>query len=186
MTLNAFAASNAYNPTFPVVALQVVESTVPALQPPLVYAIVEGIANSTSFSNPSFVTFPQEEIALGRDITVDGLFLSLWADVSEDVTVNFYITILQNVTTTPGAPAVYESVRVLYATLILTPIQFNTLDGDPIEMQLFSTAHGAGAITGHSPQLGYEVVSLPDAGTAQLRFSKLAMFCSYDPAQRPV
>jgi len=76
---------------------------------------------------------------------------------------------------------------VLYASLILEPGTFNTLSGTPTEIQLFpGTSFGTGAITVKSPQLSVSAVSLTDAGTAQIVFSKKAIFATVDPAQRPV
>ena len=184
-TLNAVAENNEYNQTFAALAIQ--KETSGTLSAPSFYILKEGIPDGNSFNNPLFLTFPQEEVAFGRDVTVDSLFVSLWADVSEDVTVNFYVNILKLVDGTGGgAPAVYEASQVLYATLVLTPAQFNSLDGAPIELQVFSTTYGVGALTGHSPQLHVEIPSLSDTGTAKVRISKISMYCSFDPAQRPV
>jgi hypothetical protein len=146
----------------------------------------DGIANSASLSTTNSLTLPVEEVAFGRDITIDGLYLSLWANVSENVFLSFYITGDVNIAT-PGVSAVYVPTTVLYATLELTPAQFNTLTGDPIEVQIFpSSGFGAGAITVRSPQLSVVVTPLADAGTAQIRFAKKAIFATVDPNQRPV
>ena len=181
-TVNSFANSQEYNQHLPVMGVQVKQGN--NLLTPVVYSLSEGVPNVNSFSNPSFVVFPQEEVAFGRDVTVDGLFVALWANVTENVIVNFYITVLAN-TAAVGASAVYAPVKTLYATLTLTSAEFNTLEGNPSEVQLFSPV-GTGAVTGHSPQLSYEIVSLTNSGTAQVRFSKFAMYCSCDLAQRPV
>jgi hypothetical protein len=108
-----------------------------------------------------------EEVSFGRDITIDALYLALNANVSENVYVDFYIN------------------NILYATLALAPGVYNSLTTTPVENQLFSDNNGAGAFTTKSPQLSYKVRSITDAGTAQIRFTKITMFCSFDPSQRP-
>jgi hypothetical protein len=156
------------------------------LSAPVISLLTEGVPNSDSLNNKPFITFPQEEVAFGRDVTVDGLYVSLWGDVVDNVTLNFYVTLLQNITTTPGAPAVYESVQILFATLVLTSAQFNTLEGNPIELQLFPTYQGAGAITGHSPQLSIQVNRETSTNSNLFRIAKLGMYCTVDANQRPV
>lgn len=181
---NVFAAQTEYNQSSMIFAEQFQLAGV--LQAPSFYALREGVPNNTSPSNPCSITFPQEEVVFGRDISLDALYVSLWANVSEDVTLNFYVTMLQN-TAAAGLPNVYESVTQLYASYVLTPAVFNSLSGNPVELQLFpAAAYGAGAFTGHSPQLQVQIASIADAGTAQVRFSKKAIFASVDPAQRPV
>jgi hypothetical protein len=133
------------------------------------YYYVEGLPNNNSISNPCFVTFPQEELLLGRDVTIDALYLSLWASVTEDVTINFLFN------------------KVAFSQLILTPAMFNTLGGNPIEVQIFPTSgFGTGVFTAHSPQLTIQVDSLIDSGSASIRFSKIQLYGSFEPAQRPV
>jgi hypothetical protein len=71
--------------------------------------------------------------------------------------------------------------------LILTSVQLNSFIVNPVEFQVFSSSNStAGAVTVHSPQLQISIVPLSDAGSAQIRFTKIAMFASYDPKQRPV
>jgi hypothetical protein len=179
-----FAGSQQYNQTQLAVITQ--ESVNNVLSAPVISLLTEGVPNSDSLNNKPFITFPQEEVAFGRDVTVDGLYVSLWGDVVDNVTLNFYVTLLQNITTTPGAPAVYESVQILFATLVLTSAQFNTLEGNPIELQLFPTYQGAGAITGHSPQLSIQVNRETSTNSNLFRIAKLGMYCTVDANQRPV
>ena len=184
-SVNTLATAAYYDQSFMIFAEQFIDGH-GVLQAPSFYALKEGVPNNTSPSSPCSVTFPQEEVVFGRDISLDALYVSLWANVSENVAVNFYVTLLQNVAAA-GLPNVYESVTQLYASYVLTPAVFNSLSGNPIELQLFpDPSYGAGAFTGHSPQLNIQIASISDAGTAQVRFSKKAIFASVDPAQRPV
>jgi len=180
----ALAGDQQYNQTQLAVITQKSVNTV--LSAPAIALLTEGVPNSNSSNNKPFVTFPQEEVAFGRDVTVDGLYVSLWGNVVDNVTLDFYVTLLQNVTTTPGAPAVYESVQILYATLVLTSAQFSTLEGNPIELQLFPANQGSGAITGHSPQLSIQVNRVTSTNNNLFRIAKLGMYCTVDASQRPV
>jgi hypothetical protein len=175
---NSNGPSSQYNPSSLIYASNA--------QPPLFYALEEGVPNVNSISNPCQITFPQEELAFGRDITIDALYVSLWAQVQENITLNFYVTLLQN-NQPAGSLAVYIPIQQLYASYVLTPAMFDTLEGDPIELQLSSEPnYGSGAWTGHSPQLQVEIVSPTDNSSNQVRFVKKAIFASFDPAQRPM
>jgi len=183
-SLNTFSNSQVQNVSSLVLAIQ--ETVSDVLQAPLFYSLKEGVTNDTAISNNVSILFPQEELSIGRDVTIDALYVSLWADVSEDVAVSFYITGLVN-TASPGLPAVYEPVEVLYATYTLLPAVFNSLDGDPIELQLSaSNTFGVGAVTVHSPQLKITAQEITDSGTAKIRWSKKVMFGSFDSKQRPM
>jgi len=136
------------------------------LQAPIFYTLQEGLVNIRSlYSVAQTVTFIQEEIAFGRDITVDGLYIALFADVTETVTVDFYIS------------------GQFFNSLTLTPAQFNTLSGVPVEVQLSSPT---GSFTVHSPQLSFTLSPSSTPNVSQIRFTKFAMFGSFDPKQRPV
>jgi hypothetical protein len=180
-----FSSSNLYNPSSFVVGVQYINSLF-VVQPPAFYTLGEGIVNSTSLTDSNTVTFPVEEIDFGRDVTIDSIYLSLWANVSENTFLTFYITGTVNIAAV-GDPEVYVPTTVTYATLELTPAVFNSLIGDPIELQLYpTTSFGAGAVTIRSPQLSIAVTPILDTGTAQIRFSKKAIFATIDPNQRPV
>jgi len=132
-------------------------------------SLTEGLANVNSRSIAPFVTFPQEELLFGRDITVDALYIALWANVTADTTVTFYIN------------------GIIFSTLILQPATYNTLSGNPIEVQIYpQTTTTAGAFTVHSPQLQIQIQPFGNSDTAQIRFSKIQMYASFDPSQRPV
>jgi hypothetical protein len=150
-------------------ALQGKSGVIPQLAAPVLYSLVEGVPNLNSISGQAQLTFPQEELLFGRDVVIDALYIALWADVSEDTTIQFYFN------------------GVLFSSLVLTPAVFNTLLGNPTEVKVFPTGvTGTGVFTSHSPQLQIKIVSLTDAGTAQIRFSKIQEYASFEPAQRPV
>lgn len=174
-TSNTSATSNLFNQCISVIAIKYNG----------VYtfcSITEGVPNALALSNPSTVTFPVEEVSFGRDITIDALYVSLWGNVSENVLITFYINLLQN-TSAQGQPAIYEQTQVKFASITLTPAQFNNLNGTPTEFQLFSTS---GTVVGRSPQLEIQITSITDTGTAQVRCAKAQLYCSYDSAQRPI
>jgi hypothetical protein len=141
---------------------------------PLIYtffSLGEGIPNINSISNSPTVSFPVEEVAFGRDVTIDALYVALAGSISgsEEVEINFSID------------------GNVFSSLILTSAQLNSSIVNPVEFQVFSGSNStAGAVTAHSPQLQISIVPLTDAGSAQIRFTKIAMFASYDPKQRPV
>jgi hypothetical protein len=179
-TLGLSSSSDEYNQSSQVLVFSTTEGQY------YFFSFQEGVPNVNSSSNSPTVTFPVEEVAFGRDITVDALYLSLWASVLEDVTITFYISIQQNIAAA-GEPAVYKATVIEYASLTLTEAQFNTLEGDPIELQLFASVNeGVGSVTGHSPQLQYQISGVSSSNINSIRFSKIAMYCSFDPSQRPV
>ena len=165
-TVNSSPDGNRFNQTVLTYGMQPIH--VGATLTPQFFALQEGVPNVNSLSNQAGVAFPEEEVLFGRDVTIDALYMALWAKVSENTFVDFYIN------------------GVLYATLELTSAVYNTLNGNPIENQLFALpAYGAGADTGHAPQLTYKIRSLTDTGTAFVRFSKIMILASIAPSQRP-
>lgn len=164
-SLLTFADSNLYNQSNIAFGFQQQTDGVPGT--PSFFALQEGIPNSDSILTQAGIIFPAEEVSFGRDITIDALYLALVADVSEIIYVDFYVN------------------NTLYATLELDPSTYNTLAGNPIESALFASTYGVGAFTTKSPQLSFKVRSLTDTGTAQIRFTKVQMYASYDPMQRP-
>ena len=155
--------SESYGQTLFSLVVQTILSATP--QTPAFYALQEGVANSQSTSNEAQVTFPQEELVVGRDVTVDSLYILLWGNVSEDVKVNFNIS------------------GQLFASYTLTPDEFNTMAGNPIPIQVFPLS---GNFTVKAPQLQIQIPSLLDTGSGQVRFSKVVLFASVDPNQKPV
>jgi len=133
------------------------------------YELSEGVPNALSLSLPPSVTFPSEEIAFGRDITVDGIYSAISAQVSENVTVSYSLN------------------GEVFSIQLLTPTEFNSLDVLPIETQVFPYSTTlSGAVTEHSPQLRISIAALGDTGTALVRLIKQAVFGSFDSKQRPI
>ena len=167
--LNTFSGGSSFSQTSMILGAQynIQVGSHGSLQAPIFYQLSEGVPNVFSISTLCTVTFGIEEIAFGRDVTIDSWYVSLVANVSENVTLNFSFN------------------DVLFASETLTPTQFNSVDvnTDPTELQIFPLS---GAFTIHSPHPQIQVVPLSDAGTAQIRFTKIAIFGSFDPSQRPV
>ena len=160
---NTTASSNLFNQCSPIVAVE--------LSPQVYqfYELFEGVPNALSLSLPPSVTFPSEEVAFGRDITVDGIYSAISAQVSENVVVS------------------YDLNGNEFSTQLLTPTKFNSLSTLPVEARIFPAATtSSGAVTEHSPQLQISIATLLDAGTALVRLTKQVIFGSFDPTQRPV
>lgn len=168
---NTSAGANNYNQSLSVVGIQLEASSLHSstISPPQFFALQEGLTNINAISQASSVTFAQEELAFGRDITIDALYVSLVGNLSEAVQITFSFS------------------GVVFAVETLSAAQFNTLNSAPVELQVFpTTVNSSGAFTVHAPQLQIAISGLPDNGTAQLRIIKAAWFGSFDPAQRPV
>jgi hypothetical protein len=160
---NTTASSNLFNQCSPIVA---VERSPQVYQ---FYELSEGVPNGSSLSLPPSVTFPSEEVAFGRDVTVDGMYSAINAQVSEDVVISYNLN---------GNEFSFQ---------LLTPAEFDSLSTLPVETQIFSDSTAtSGAVTEHSPQLQISIAALPDMGTALVRLTKQAIFGSFDPKQRPV
>lgn len=130
------------------------------------YTLTEGIFhNGFNISNPPQLTFPQEELLLGRDVTIDALYISLNAAITGVVNLKFSYN---------GIP---------YSTVTLDPTVFNSLSNNPAELQVFPTA--GQVFTVHSPQLTITIDSGFGA-TAKIELAKIQEYGSFDPAQRPV
>lgn len=170
------ANSSNFDTGLAIVATQYFNSS-SVLQVPSFYSIVDGVPNvNTLNEDVPIITFPQEELVFGRDVTIDALYIALNADVSENVTLNWFFN---------GAG---------FATTTLTPAQFNAipdvehLDLVPIELQVFPnvSSTSSGVFTAHSPQLQLTITPLSDTGTAQVWITKIQIYGSFDPMQRPV
>ena len=140
---------------------------------PAAYTLAETIPTSNTLSKvPSYVNFPQEEILFGRDVTIDALYVSLWANLIDSITIEFLFN------------------GVHFAFLVLTPgAPLNTLNGQPTEFKVFPDGQStgtSGVFTSHSPQLQLSVRSPVAADINQLRFAKIQEYASFDPKQRPV
>lgn len=149
------------------------------------YNYQEGVGGSGSLSitgtDPT-VTFPIEEIMHGRNITLDSLYVSIQAAIPGSgilsgigVVFTLYGQVIADGVSIPQVIAMQ--------TLDLTSDQFpGGVDGNPTEFQIFSDL---GSFTINSPQLQI-TIGKPLTGTAQVRFTKISLFGSFDPNQRPV
>ena len=149
------------------VGLAIQQTIAGVVQVPQFFTIQEKIPDSNSSSNTFAVTFPQEEILFGRDITIDALYIALQAQLQNNVTLNIYVN------------------GNLYAAYSLLAASFTDINANPTELQIFP-ATGTGINTGHSPQLKLELVNAAGVQNSQARFTKVTMFGSFDITQRPV
>jgi hypothetical protein len=132
------------------------------------FGLQEYVSNLSGLgvTNPT-VIFPAEEISFGRDITIDGLLVSMAG--TPGTVINFLVqdvlgnTLLSNSFTLPGS-ASYDTLATY---------------------QIYDDGSGQCARTGQAPQLSYNVNATTEA-TNQFRVAKIVMFGSFDPTQRPV
>ena len=135
---------------------------------PAMYSIVSGLQSSNIAVTPT-VTFPIEEILFGREVIIDSLLIGLiigTIPVSTFITVQFMINGLN------------------FAQLTLTPAD-NTESDNPIIRQLFPMT-GVSTFAAVSPQLSYTVTYGDFITPITFEITKIAMFGSFDPMQRPV
>ena len=141
---------------------------------PVAFALDEGMIQADSLSaGPAFITFPIEEVLFGREVTIDALYISLWADlVDASITINFFFN------------------GIAFSSLLLqSGAPFNTIGGAPVELQVFPNnvaLAGTGVFTAKSPQLSIQVPATGSSNVNLLRFAKIQMYASFDPSQRPV
>jgi hypothetical protein len=123
--------------------------------------------NSLNANNPgTSVTFPVEEIAFGRDVTIDGIYVSIMANIAEDTYIYFSLN------------------QEIWATYLLSMNLIDTEYSAPYEFQVFSDS--GLPFTGHSPQLSISLGPGTVYDAVELAIVKVVMFGSYDPNQRPV
>jgi hypothetical protein len=133
------------------------------------YSYEAGIPSSQlSTSKPSTVIFPVEEVSFGRDVTIDALYVSVVAQLAEDVTLTFSFG------------------DVLFGQLILKVADYTSMNVPPIESQVFPLNSTPGAVTVRAPQLKVELSQTTSILSSQLSIAKIATFASYDSKQRPV
>lgn len=174
-SLNTLSGEDEYDQSLIVFGAQYQDDFTSVLQAPVFYqlqelSLADGITEHLNSQVPSII-FPQEELLFGRDVTIDALYISLWADVDTDTTLEFDFN------------------GVLYSTFVLTSSQFNTMNGNPIELKIFPSnlLGGTGVFTSHSPQLTISIKPKSLAAVpAQVRFAKIQEYGSFDPNQRPV
>ena len=124
------------------------------------YALQEGVGVVNAISGLTQVTFCQEELLFGRDVVIDAIYFSLNYRVTISALLTFYIN------------------GIVFATFNIP--SGNTLITNPVEFQVFPIS---GVFTAHSPQLQ---VVCQEAGFTQVRISKIQMYGSWEPNQRPV
>jgi hypothetical protein len=129
--------------------------------PVSLYALQEGTGISGSISAPSRIIFPQEEILFGRDVVIDAIYIAFNYSVATQAVVAFLIN------------------GIDFGSVPLTA--GNNLNQNPIEMQIFPTSS---VFTSHSPQLELAISGI--VGNTYIRFSKIQMYASMEPSQRPV
>ena len=130
-----------------------------------IYALSEHITNGSAYidvNNTQTVTFPQEEILFGRDVTIDGFYVSLFFWGTTSLTLDFNIN------------------GNLVATLVL-PAVAGPLPSAPslYQVQCPNT-------TAKSPQLTISTAWTSGTGFGQLQIAKATMFATIDPNQRPI
>lgn len=134
------------------------------------WSLQEQLANINSLNElGSSITFPAEEVSFGRDITIDGLYISMAGTAGQvinwqlvDSTTN---AVIGSGTFTLPAGANYSQLA---------------------NYQLFDSSTQTCTSTGKAPQLTLSVPFNNSSSITQLRIAKVAMFGSFDPTQRPV
>ncbi len=162
-----FTAPNIGQYSQALVGLAIQQTVAGVIQVPQFFIIQEQILDSNGGSNTFEVSFPQEEVLFGRDVTIDALYIALQAQLQSNVTLNAYVN------------------GILYASYSLQAASFTNINANPTELQIFP-ATGTGINTGHSPQLRLELLNAAGVQNSQARFTKIAMFGSIDASQRPV
>jgi hypothetical protein len=141
--------------------------TTTVLEAPYLQQLQEGITLSPGGSIGAFITFPVEEIMFGREIIIDALFVA---------------TILTGVSAGP-ALITFSINGTPFGTLTVSNTIFDA-DANPAEFQIFPEASTFAAV---DPQLSISISNTGSAPTTLfLRFTKIAIFGSFDPTQRPV
>lgn len=116
-----------------------------------------------SHATQCHVSFPQEEISFGRDITIESCYISI-AGI-------------------PGQEVNFDVSGVLQAQLILPPSASTTVFD---HYQVWFTQGADDKATVQKPQLSITLPLFNPGVNASFRISKIALFGSFDPAQRPV
>lgn len=141
-----------------------------------------------SATQDSYVLFPAEEISHGRDITVDAVYATLCG---------FPGTVVKMlVSGWQGNPSVYvKNAFVGTVTLDSNAIpdqyeeyQFFNADGSAITLKApqLQLLVGAQTVPTFSPPVGVSFLPYPQNSNPGFKCSKISMFGSFDPNQRPV
>jgi hypothetical protein len=131
---------------------------------------IQSVASLNANSPGTSVTFPVEEIAFGRDVTIDAIYLAQVGIVGS-------YPAGQSITITASISGVF------FGSLVIDTSN-ESPTGSITEYQIFP-ASGL-PITVHSPQLKLTVQATAARLAVPFYFTKIVMFGSYDPKQRPV
>lgn len=123
----------------------------------------------------SYVTFPVEEVAFGRDVTIESAYINCAGVPGQEIIFTIYgqknprdgggtAAFLQGSITLPASasPTVFQNYQVYFTT---TPDDVNAVQ---------------------NPQLKLLIPAASTGTKNYLSIAKVALFGSYDPAQRPV
>src|ERR1700733_131142 len=138
---------------------------------PVFYSLQEGV-NVSIISNPPSVTFPVEEVMFARDINIDAIVIGLYRPLIP--TLGKFITLT------------FAFNGNVFGTLELG--QNISFQESPEEFQVYPAANGSGIAANFSapdPQLTISI-STNSTDLVFLRITKVAIFGSFDPNQRPV
>jgi hypothetical protein len=129
----------------------------------IVVSVLTDAVPTSESPSASSVVFGQEEIAFGRDVTIESVYLAYFAVITAPLTITVLIS------------------GVVFSTLVINA----SSPGDiPQETKVFFNAPGI--FTAHSPQLSLEVQADISEGVDQFYFTKIQMYGSFDPNQSPV
>ena len=147
-------------------------------------AMYEGVGGLITVSNEAQVTFPQEELVLGRDVTIDSFYVSLFAEINSPLVINFNI-----IGVVKNSDGVWIPTTQPFASVTLEPADFPSIGDIPSELQIFPSIFPGnsptGVFTSHSPQLQIVIPNTTDEYSHLVRFTKIMMLASFDPDQRP-
>lgn len=154
------------------------------LQAPFMYQFLPKVSPQQN----SYITFPAEEISHGRDITIDAVYATISG--FPGTIVNMFVSGWQ------GNPSVYVS-NAFVGQVVLDSnaipdqyeeYQFFNSDGSAItlkapQLQLYVAAQ---TVPAYTPPLGTVFLPYPQNSNPGFKCSKISMFGSFDPNQRPV
>lgn len=131
------------------------------------YWRLQTFIQDTSFPHATqcYVNFPQEEISFGRDITIESAYVAIAG--------------------TPGIVVDFWVSNLLHAQLTLPAIASSTVFSN---YQIWFVADPTldDKTTVQDPQLSVSISLAAPSSNLSFRISKIAVFGSFDPAQRPV
>jgi len=128
------------------------------------WTLKEQIQNADyPYGGGSWIVFPQEEIAFGRDITIESIYASIAG--------------------TPGLQFTFSVSGTVYGILTLPGTASETVFAN---YQIYFNNSVDDKLTIKNPQLRLDLTQAGAGVQAKFTVAKVAMFGSYDPFQRPV